>query len=291
MSKKVGFAFSGGGIKAYAQIGMLKQLEQHGITPHAVSGTSMGSLIATLLALGFTTSQIEKAMLEIESEIIQKKLLTANSAQIFPILTQSATGLLNPAKFVEVLKKLLGTNQSNLIKDCSFPLFIHAVDIITGKIVLFTNQPIQQPNDMIVIHDATLLEAIQASCSFPMVFETMNWREYQLVDGGVMINTPVSTLKKAGYNLVVSLSMNARESENGLIKMRDLANRVIELIINQLDTQQNVQATLNLNAYDHSIGIFSFGKGCDAIKLGEQVALEATIQLSKFKKQTKSFWY
>ena len=290
--KKTAYSFAGGGIKAYAQIGILKYLEEVNVHAQAFAGTSMGSLVAAFSACGCSASNIEKYMLEIEEHIIKHRLLKPSSAQVFPLLKNDASGLISPAKFIDILSKQLIKCGSHTLDDLKYPLIVNAVDLNSGKTVLFTN--IKNKNyafkDYIVVHDATIVEALQASCSFPMVFETMMWRDYQLVDGGVMMNAPVLPLKQAGFDPILSMTMGVQSDYHTTTKILDIASRVIEIMINEADAMAIRHADLNINAFDKEIGIFTFGKGKDAIQLGYDIAKAHHDEIIAFKEKSRTSW-
>lgn len=290
--KKIGISFSGGGIKSFAQIGVLKYLEQQHLSAVGFSGTSMGSLIATFAACGLSAHDIEQIMLEIEEHTLKQKLLKATNAQFFPLLKNDASGLISPAKFVNILEKQLKKCSSKTFHDLEYPLIVNAVDLISGKTVLFTNikNKLKQHKNYIIIDDATLSEALQASCSFPMVFETMMFRDYQLVDGGVSMNAPVLPLKQAGFDPVLSITMGIKSDYHSTSKILDITSRVVEIIINEADAKAIEHAELNINAFDKSIGIFSIGKGKDAIELGFNEAKKNHQKIMEFKEIGRASW-
>ena len=127
MRKKCGLALSGGGIKAFSQVGVVRFLKENGFKFDGFSGTSMGSIIATFLAHDIPINQVENSILKIEKIIIDEKLLDASNAQVFPLITRSITGLIDPSRFVRIIEdsflKLRKCN--NLLNDahCFFDFF------------------------------------------------------------------------------------------------------------------------------------------------------------------------
>ena len=135
MKKQLGVALSGGGIKAYCQIGALRYLSEQNIKLEAFAGTSMGSIIATFMALGVPINRIQEHMLKIEKTIVDEKLLAPTNAQVFPVLKRTMTGLLEPSRFVQIIEDELKAYHVRMIKDVKSPLVIVAVDLISGKLV------------------------------------------------------------------------------------------------------------------------------------------------------------
>lgn len=294
MRKKCGLALSGGGIKAFSQVGVVKFLKENGFKFDGFSGTSMGSIVATLLAHDVPINQVENSILKIEKIIIDEKLLDASNAQVFPLITRSITGLIDPSRFVRIIEEEFEQYNIKYIKDVKFPLVITSVDLITGKIVYFTNRKelIKSPYKYFVIMDDVLLiDAIRASCSFPMVFATMNFRDMQLVDGGVLMNIPVAPLKSMGLEKVLSISMDSFNEYHGSSKVTEIGGRIIDLMANQSTNAMLSLSDYNINVFDKKIGIFSFGQGKNAINLGYQVSQIEKKSILEFKKTLNKFFF
>lgn len=294
MRKKCGLALSGGGIKAFSQVGVVRFLKENGFKFDGFSGTSMGSIIATLLAHDIPINQVENSILKIEKIIIDEKLLDASNAQVFPLITRSITGLIDPSRFVRIIEEEFEQYNIKYIKDVKFPLVITSVDLISGKIVYFTNRKelIKSPYKyFIIMDDVLLIDAIRASCSFPMVFATMNFRDMQLVDGGVLMNVPVAPLKSMGLEKVLSISMDSFNEYQGSSKVTEIGARIIDLMANQSTNAMLSLSDYNINVFDKKIGIFSFGQGKNAINLGYQVSQIEKKSILEFKKTLNKFFF
>ena len=294
MRKKCGLALSGGGIKAFSQVGVVRFLKENGFKFDGFSGTSMGSIIATLLAHDIPINQVENSILKIEKIIIDEKLLDASNAQVFPLITRSITGLIDPSRFVRIIEEEFEQYNIKYIKDVKFPLVITSVDLISGKIVYFTNRKelIKSPYKyFIIMDDVLLIDAIRASCSFPMVFATMNFRDMQLVDGGVLMNVPVAPLKSMGLEKVLSISMDSFNEYQGSSKVTEIGGRIIDLMANQSTNAMLSLSDYNINVFDKKIGIFSFGQGKNAINLGYQVSQIEKKSILEFKKTLNKLFF
>lgn len=292
MKKRLGVALCGGGIKAYCQVGALRFLAEQGIKMEAFSGTSMGSIIATFMALGVPIDRISGHLLKIEKTILDEKLLAPTNAQVFPVLTRSMTGLVDPSRFVQIVEDELNAYHVKMLRDVKLPLIIIAVDLISGKLVYFTNRkewikPIS--SQVIIIDDVSIVEALRASCSFPMVFETMELRDMQLVDGGILMNLPVLPLKEMGYKQVFSVSMENISSYDRSKHVTEIGARIVELMTVQTTASMMHMADFNLNVFDKKIGIFSFGQGEAAINLGYLRAKEESKHILALNKRSFLF--
>lgn len=294
MRKNLGIALSGGGIKAFSQVGVLHYLKECNFRFDGFSGTSMGAIIATLLAHEVPINKIETSILKMEKTILEENLLNASNAQVFPLITRTITGLIDPTRFVKIIEDELAQYNIKYIKDVKLPLVITSVDLVSGKIVYFTNQKElikTRFKYFIILDDVLLIDAIRASCSFPMVFATMDYRDMQLVDGGVLMNIPVAPIRDMGFNKVMSISMEDFNEYQGSTKVTEIGGRIINLMANQSTSAMLSLTDYNINVFDKKIGIFSFGHGHEAVKLGYDVALENKKSILEFKSTLKKFFF
>ncbi len=292
MRKQLGVALCGGGIKAYCQIGALRYLTEQNIKMEAFAGTSMGSIIATFMALGVPIQRIQEQLLKIEKTIIDEKLLAPTNAQVFPVLTRTMTGLVDPSRFVQIVEDELSVYHVKMLRDVKYPLIIVAVDLISGKLVYFTNRKewIKPLTSQVIIQeDVSIVDALRASCSFPMVFETMELKDMQLVDGGILMNLPVLPLKEMGFKQVFSVSMENINTFEKSKHVTEIGARIVELMTIQTTVSMMQMADFNLNVFDKKIGIFSFGQGEAAINLGYQRAKEESKHILALNKRSFLF--
>ncbi len=289
--RTLGIALSGGGIKAYAQVGVLRRLRESEIDFSGFSGTSMGSIVATLAAAGLSADEMEERLLRVEKEIIKRKLLNPSNAQVFPLITQSITGLINPKEFRNLLDAELKDLGLKKLSDIKTPLTIVAADLKSGGLVYFTNRPkaYKASKFETIFGDANIIDALQASCSFPMVFENMMYKGTQLVDGGVLMNLPVKPLRQIGFDRIFSISMENLEPFTESKKVTDIAMRILDMSTNDATRNSIAMSDYNINVFDKSIGIFSFGKGKAAIDLGYQTAEEVVKDLKEIKIDLRRF--
>jgi len=292
MKRKLGLALSGGGIKAYCEIGVFRVFEENEISFDAFSGTSMGAIIAAFMACGLSSKAIEERMLKLEDDIIKDKLFTPLHIEFLPLVLKQTDGFINSEQFEKRLRthfNELGIQNINQIPS----LFVCvAVDLISGKPVLFTNDPgsFKKSKEYIIVSDIDIIKALAASCSFPLVFNTTKIKDLQLVDGGVMINIPVVPLKIMGLEKIISVSMQDISSFKTATSMIDIANRIFELNLHESDILMIESSDLNINVRSKNIGIFSMGKGATMIDKGYKTALKMFDKISQVKLQKKKFW-
>jgi len=162
---KIGIALSGGGSRGIAHLGVLKALEEMGIKISVISGTSAGSIVASLYAYGLSPDQIFEQVRHLS---LFKSVRPA----------WSWAGLLTMDGLKELIKKNIPENNFNALK---IPLTIAATEIRKGEINYFTS--------------GELAEAIVASCSIPAVFNPVQLNGGLYVDGGLLDNLPARCIR------------------------------------------------------------------------------------------------
>ena len=182
LKKKLGFALGAGGSRGVAHIGFLKAMEEEGITPDFIAGTSMGSVVGACYAKGLT---IEKM------QTIVKKL---KFSDIFDLsLNPIKNGaLLRSQKMRKQLEKYLGNAR---FSDLKTPFACVATDMIEGKNVLLNEK------------DYDVVTAVIASSSIPSIFKPVQKDGMVLVDGGVFCRVPVNEVREMGADVVVAVDV------------------------------------------------------------------------------------
>ena len=240
---KIGIALSGGGIRGIAHAGALKALEENGIKPSVIGGTSSGGLIASLYALGYSPYYIYILFKRYSEDIVE-----INST---PIVTGISNFMMNKKIILSGLKtgETIEDAYNNLalkkgvrkISDIkTMPLVIPAVDVSEAKEYVFTNKiPSKSKNNERYITDITVGKAVRASSSFPAIFCPCQFKEHRFLDGGVLDNIPVKEVKKQGADKVETKisrldkyfkADDVDEESN----MMDIAMRTIDIMGNKI---------------------------------------------------------
>jgi NTE family protein len=292
MKRKLGLALSGGGIKAYCEIGVAQVFEENELAFDGFAGTSMGSIIAAFLACGLKTEEVKRRMLDLEAQIIKDKLFKTQNMELLPLVLKKTDGFIKSDQFEEKLRVHFNELGIQNISQIPTVFVCVAVDLVSGKPVIFTNEPksFEKQKEYLVVSDIELARALTASCSFPLVFNTTKVEDMQLVDGGVMMNIPVAPLKAMGFEKVVSVSMQDTSEFKESNSIRDIGSRIIDLAIHESDNWMIATSDLNINVRSKSIGVFSMGKGAIMIDKGYKAASKMFDQISKIKIQKRRFW-
>lgn len=167
-NKKIGLALGSGSARGLVHIGVLKAIDEYGIKIDYIAGSSIGAFIGGAYALGTPTTEIEKIALQTDWKLV---------AKIFsPSLSLSS--IANSKYLNEFLKTFFGTTTFENLK---IPFEAVASDIKTGEPV--------------ILNQGSLLTAVRASISIPVLFAPVSIANRKLVDGGLVDPTPVDMVK------------------------------------------------------------------------------------------------
>lgn len=211
----IGLALAGGGLKCVAHIGALKALEELNISIDCIAGTSSGSLIAMLYALGFTSEEMEKIVENdygVFTKFSKKPFIKAASTLL--LHGEAQIGGLSDGYKVEVLaQEIAQLKGCEKMSDLKMPVAIATVDTISTKECIFLSRPLQNgpPPNVDCIYDAPIGVAVRASAAFPGIFTTCDYGSYNFIDGGTKDNLPVKILKSMGAEKTVSFSFKLDE--------------------------------------------------------------------------------
>jgi len=239
---KIGLALSGGGIRGAAHIGVLKALEEAGIRIDMISGTSAGSIVAALYAVGYTPREIEKIFLQFDGsgladydikkvipffidflllkrccERKKKNLIDIDFVGLLAfigntILHRNAKidGFVKGNVIEKAMYHYCNERDACHIKDTKIPIAIPAVDINSAEKIMFVSNKEyfrHTKDDTIYIDDVLLSEAVRASSAFPVVFKPKMYKGRRLVDGGVRDNVPTRVLKQMGTDRILAVNL------------------------------------------------------------------------------------
>ncbi len=266
---KLGLALSGGGIKGAAHIGVLQALEENGIKPYCIGGTSSGSIVAVLYAMGYLPEEIHKLFSYFSKLVIEADpRFIVNSFRKNKSL--SILGLLSGENIEKAVNEACKYKQVKYMKDILFPVVIPAVDAITGKEYIFTNR---KEEDNYYIDESLISKAVRASSSFPAIYAPCRIGEQQFLDGGILDNVPTKQVRRLGAEKVLSVTFPPTEKYMG--------NSIYSILLRTLDIMTNQIAKDNLQTSDYVLNIHT-GKtrllGINKLDHCVQMGYEQTIE-------------
>lgn len=198
---KIGLTLSGGGARGISHLGGIQALEELGIFPDMITGTSAGAIVGALYAAGNTPLSI--------LEYITK-------TKIFKFFQpdRSLTGLLRMERTERIYEKLL---KENSFESLNIPLIVAATDLIRGETTYFSK--------------GELIKPLQASSCIPVIFAPVEIDGNLYVDGGILNNMPVEPLL-GKCDFIIGMHANSLDPEATIKTMRQTLERSLHLAIN-----------------------------------------------------------
>jgi NTE family protein len=233
---KIGVAFSGGGVRSAAQLGVVQALLEHNIKPEIFTGTSGGAIIATLLALGYTPKEALELFKDTNNIIdiafihILKGIITNSTIQ----------GVVKGNRLEKTLDRIF---DSKYIEEAKYPLAIVTTDYMNGRQVILSNSlyydgdKINDNSYLWSVPELKLSEATRASCGLPGVFIPKQIGNLTLVDGGLVNNIPADIALALGATNVITIDVG------GYYKGRNEVGNMYHILMQSFDIiyQRNVE--------------------------------------------------
>ncbi len=248
---KLGLALGGGAARGFAHIGVLQVLEEEGIKPALVVGTSAGSVVASFYASGKTGQQLQWL-----ADTMDETQFT-DWANPF-----SGRGMLRG----EALGKYINSQLNGMkIEDMKMPLGIVATDLRTGDGILFRR--------------GDVATAVRASSAVPSVFEPVQIGGKDYVDGGLVSPVPVRYARQMGADLVLAIDISSRPEDaktNDVLKVLLQTFSIMGKSISQLEL---AQADVVVRPLLPDIGSTEFSARKKSIEAGRAAMKQALPQL------------
>lgn len=256
---KIGVALSGGGIRGLAHAGVLKALEENEIKVDIIGGTSAGSMVASLYAMGYKPDEIFECFVNNYGKIIGGKSLSIFNG-IKSFMNKDKCGLKKGENIEDVFNKLAKNKKIDLIRNIKMPIVIPTVDIKDSKEYIFTNNIPENENSCYkkYITDIGIGEAVRASSSFPAVFNLCTIQKHAFIDGGALDNVPVKEVKKQGADKVIAVKFEEDKIDEN--------SNMIDIVMKTIDIMGSKIAQDNLEKSDYVLNINTGKMGLLEIK-------------------------
>ena len=243
---KIGLVLSGGGAKGMAHVGVLKVLDNLGIRPDYISGTSMGSLVGALYALGYSAAEMEVLLLQMDwgqvltNTISLRNIPIEEKAYYGRYLVELPVdgyqvglpgGAIEGQKLSELFCRLTaGAHDITSFDDLPIPFAAIAVDLPTGKPV--------------VLDRGSLADAMRASMAIPSVFTPVKNDSSLLVDGGIVRNFPVQEVRNMGADIVIGIDVS-----DGFPEAKSI-NSLLDVMVHSSFIMSNLDTELQRKQVD-----------------------------------------
>lgn len=237
---KIGIALSGGGIKGLCHAGVLKALEEQGIKPDIISGVSAGAVVGALYADGYSPDEIAKLFEDISFRQMTKFRIPDG-------------GLFRIDAFENFIFKNM---RAKTFEGLKIPLRIVATNLDQGQSVVFNK--------------GNLIDPIVASCSVPVLFTPKKINGIYYVDGGVLKNFPVSTIRD-DCDKVIGINASPLVADEYKLSLMNVASRTYHFmfkanILHDKELCDLLIEPVDMGNYD----TFEVDKGREIFELGYQ---------------------
>ncbi|WP_299225360.1 patatin-like phospholipase family protein [uncultured Psychroserpens sp.] len=285
-SKKVGLVLSGGGAKGFAHIGVLKVIDSLGIKVDYIAGTSMGAIVGSLYASGYSGKQLDSIFKSLDFDAVisddipraaktfyerdnTEKYAVSLPFDKFKLKLPSA--LSRGQNVFNLLSKLtLHVSEINDFEKLPIPFFCVATNVENGKAV--------------ILDSGNLAQAITASGAFPSLFQPVIIDDKLLIDGGVINNYPIDELKAKGMDIIIGVDV-----QDGLRDRSELKSAPDVLLqINNFRTindmkQKSLKTDIYIRPDITDFTVVSFSEGEKIVENGVQAALAKIDELLPLK--------
>ena len=260
---------SGGGLKGLAHVGVLKALEERGLVPSLVVGSSIGSLIGAAWAAGVPVRQMEaRARLVRRRDVFQvARVDVAFRRLLAPSLYRR-----------EPLETLIGSLVGNAtFGDLQRRLLINTVDLHSGMQVMW---------GLPGLRNVKVADAVAASCALPGIFPPREIEGRAYVDGAIVENLPVRMAASLGQGPILAINVAAMSVRRSALETQGFAatySRGLEIVMQtQIETQlrdwKGPPLVLVQPRVEH-ISMFAFDKTEELIDAGYRATANTLDQL------------
>jgi len=229
-----GLCLGGGGMRGMAHIGVIKALEEKGLYPDMIAGTSAGSIIGAAYAIGVKADEMYDYFLGLSSkDIIKKNRRDIGKKSVIEFIEK--IGEVRKHLTISFDGSILESVVHNLCGDKTFadtivPLYVVATDIAHVKEIVFES--------------GRLDAACRASSSIPGVFTPYCVDDKIIVDGFVLNNLPADVLKNKGADIVISVDLKAFGTSGAKsAKFSDVVSTTLDIMSNT----SSIKGKLNSN--------------------------------------------
>jgi len=198
MAPKIGIALSGGGVKGFAHLGVLKALEEKGIEADVLAGVSAGAIVGSFIAAGKKPSEV-------------MELINKSDFFDFAKLSLPDRGIFTLDNMTENLEKSLGIKNFEELK---IPFYVGAANLEKARMEYFNK--------------GDLIKIIQASSSIPVLFSPVEINGELYVDGGLFENLPVNPLLDK-CDILIAVNVMPVNLNEKLGSITDIAVRTFQL--------------------------------------------------------------
>lgn len=268
---KLGLVLSGGGAKGLAHVGVLKAMEEAGLKPDFIAGTSMGSIVGGLYAIGYSASEIDSIMRAIDWDAVLSNKMPLNYIAFeekeyydrylveFPFVNYKlkvGTGLIRGQRLNELMHLFFWPAlQYDNFDQFPIPFRCVATNVGTGKSQVFKS--------------GSLPTALRASMAIPTAFTAVEQDSTLLVDGGVLNNFPVELAEEWGVDYIIGVNTGAKLNRDLPESMPEILMTLSMIPANEKLQEQAQKCDIYIQPKLDKYGAASFGDASEILAIGD----------------------
>ncbi|HWC16838.1 MAG TPA: patatin-like phospholipase family protein [Terriglobales bacterium] len=241
---RIGLALGGGFARGLAHVGVLKALEEQGIVPDFIAGTSVGAVIGAAYCSGVSAKELEEI-----AAIVRFK--------DFARYTISRFGLCTNDRMTGFLQKIL---KVKTFEELRIPLAVTATDFLTGESVVFTS--------------GGLVDPVRASCAYPGVFLPVNVNGKVMVDGLLGHAVPAKPLKEMGADRVAAVYFGAHWVHRSPRHVLEVIGQCFSIAQANMSCLWQAHADLLVEPDVSAYAFDDFQKALGIVKVGYEAGLK-----------------
>lgn len=279
---RVGWVFSGGSAKGLAHIGVIRVLEDAGVPVHFVVGTSMGSIVGGLHAIGYSADDLARVASGMDWDGLFRtrvdRRLTPPDRKAFEegvLLTvglegrnvRLPQGLVSGQRLGQELSALtLSVHTESDFRAFPIPFSAIATDLESGE--------------AIQLERGFLADALRASMAIPSIFEPVRIDGRLLADGGLIRNLPAQDAVRMGAEVLICSDVSEeRRPATDLRSFLDVVNQAVALQMERATQEQRDLCTVLIRPEISDLSPLDFGAPEEWIARGEKAAIDALPRL------------
>lgn len=281
---KVGVVLSGGGAKGFAHIGALRVIEEAGIPIDYIAGTSMGSIVGGLYAVGYDPDMMQKLCTEQNWDLIIKDQVPRKFMPLEKRLNERHYLVSLPMK-----KGKLKINRS-MVDGVYVNMLLTRLTMPAYKDRDFDSLPVpflcigtdMLSADPIEFRKGSLAQSIRSSMSIPFLFEPVEYDGYLLCDGGLTNNFPVQNVRAQGCDIIIGVDLEIIKSDPEVLdNSLKVLERLIAVVSQDKSNVARDQCDILIRPDIGKANIMSFNDFSPIINCGEKGARDMFPELKR----------
>jgi len=253
----------GGGMRGMAHIGVLAALQDLGLVFDAVVGTSIGALVGAMAAADVPIKDIEAIIADVQKE----DYFRLNTVKLLLKGTR-ARSMYQGDTFRKALARIV---PEVTFAEMKLPFYCNSVRLESGGSVFWGTPGFD---------DIPLVDAVYASCALPGIFEPLEWKGDNYMDGGIVDAVPLRFAKTMRPDLIIAVDLTVK----GNHKTPNYKQRVLSTLFRSFEIVEEVLVEQALHMHvDHTVALiqpkvghlhrFEFGQVPDVVQCGREEAL------------------